>query len=53
MFGPITNTILKVIKHNPSTHGETGWDRASYGYYLKVKWRSSQGYIPGQISQEG
>ena len=52
MFGPITNTLLKVMKPNPSKHGETGWGRASYGYYPKVKSRLSQGHIPGQISQK-
>ena len=29
-------------------HGETGWGRASYGYYPKVKSRSSQGHIPAK-----
>ena len=29
MFGPITNTLLKVMKPNPSKHGETGWGRVS------------------------
>ena len=51
MFGPITNTLLKVMKPNPSKYGETGWGRPSYGYYPKS--RSSQGHIPGQISQKG
>ena len=53
MVGPITNTLLKVMKPNPSKNGETGWGGASYGYYPRVKARSSQGPIPGQISQKG
>ena len=53
MIGPITNTLLKGMNPNPSKHGETGWGRPLYGYYPKVKSRSSQGHIPGQISQKG
>ena len=53
MFRPITNTLLKVMKPNPSKHGETGWGKPLYGYYPKVKSRSSQGHIPGRISQKG
>ena len=53
MVGPITNTFLKVMKPNPSEHGETCWGRASYGYHPKVKSRSSRCHIPGQISRKG
>ena len=41
------------MKPKPSTHGETGWGRASYGYYLKVKLRSSQGHIKVKSVKKG
>ena len=41
MFGPITNTLLKVIKHNPSTHGLT----AGLGLHMGITSRSSEGHL--------
>ena len=40
MFGPITNTLLKVMKPNPSTYGE----RAGVDLHMGITPRSSQGH---------